>query len=168
MTPAESEAVRAHLAGWLRQLDPSTVLLFAPMAGEVDLLPLRESLPGVVWAITRTPEEGWLTVHPLGSAMERHRFGYLQPVEEAPLLDPSSIEVALVPGLLFDRRGGRLGRGRGFFDELLTRLGGKVVKVGVTVERRVVDAVPLEPGDVVMDYLATERGVYPRKEEDGG
>lgn len=154
-----SARVTVRLAEWLPLLAPTTVLTFLPMGDEIDLQPLAAGLPHIRWAITRTPGMGGLTVHLLGGSLERHRFGFLQPVAGAPALDPAEVDVALVPGLAFDRRGGRLGRGAGYFDGLLPSLRPDALRVGVAPAAVVVDRLPVDEHDVPMTHLATEDGV---------
>lgn len=101
-------------------------------------------------------------MHLLTNDLERHPFGYLQPPPEAPMVEVSTLEVALVPGLLFDRHGGRLGHGKGYYDQLLARAHPRPYTVGVTLERRVVDRVPMNTNDVIMGGLITEKGFNPR------
>ncbi|GIU92459.1 MAG: 5-formyltetrahydrofolate cyclo-ligase [Acidimicrobiia bacterium] len=156
-TEEESGLVRAHLAEWLRSLGPALVVAFHPLPDEVDLRPLLGAVDGIRWALTRTEPTG-LTVHPAEAPLERHRFGFMQPVKDAPRLSPDQVDVVLVPGLLFDRRGGRLGRGAGFFDRFLQTV--RAIKVGVAVERRLVDRLPTGPEDVPMDLIVTEAGIY--------
>ena len=74
-------------------------------------------------------------------------------------VDPAALDVLLVPGRAFDRRGIRLGRGGGHYDRILPRLRPGVPAVGVTVEERIVPRLPAEPHDVPMTHLATESGV---------
>lgn len=64
------------------------------------------------------------------------------------------IEVIVVPGVAFDRRGRRLGRGKGFYDRLLQTA--KAMKIGVGYEFQLVDEVPAEEHDVAMDMVITE------------
>ena len=132
------------------------VLTYRPMSGEVDLDPL---LIGFPCAVTRTWPEGRLTIHAAVVPMERHRYGFVQPVAAAPELDAREIAVALVPGLAFDRHGTRLGHGAGHYDRLLPRLAG-IPLVGVTPAALVVDRLPRESHDVAMTHLATEAGVH--------
>lgn len=88
--------------------------------------------------------------------------GVLQP-REAEWIQPSAIDVMVVPGVAFDRSGGRLGHGGGHFDRLLTGL--RACKVGVAFEIQVLmDALPVGPHDVPVDLVVTEIGTYPRAE----
>lgn len=156
---AVAAAVREGLRRFLSTVD-GQVLAYRALPDEIDLDPLIEGAPGR-FAVTRTPDEGPLTIHPADAPTERHRFGFLQPRGDAPVVDDELIGVALVPGLGFDRRGHRLGRGQGHYDRLLARLAPGTVLVGVTSGTAVVEALPAEPHDVAMTHLATEAGVTP-------
>lgn len=70
----------------------------------------------------------------------------LHPIEE--------IELIIVPGVAFDSRGGRLGRGKGFYDRLLKS--SKATKIGIGYEFQLVDQLPSEPHDIPMDFVITE------------
>ncbi len=62
------------------------------------------------------------------------------------------VDVAVVPGMAFDGRGHRLGRGRGYYDRLLPQLS-RAYKIGVCYDFQKVDEVPTDPYDVVMDEV---------------
>ena len=68
--------------------------------------------------------------------------------------DPSEIELVVVPAVAYDRRGKRLGRGKGFYDRFLSHT--KATKVGIGYEFQLVDEVPSEPHDVSMDIIVTQ------------
>lgn len=72
--------------------------------------------------------------------------------------DYARIELAVIPGVAFDRRGNRLGRGRGYYDRLLPRLA-NAYKVGLCFPCQLLDGVPAEEHDVRMDEVicGTER-----------
>jgi 5-formyltetrahydrofolate cyclo-ligase len=77
----------------------------------------------------------------------------------APPVDPLAIDVVIVPGLAFTGAGGRLGQGGGWYDRVLAQLRSDASTVGVCFEAQVVDAVPSEPHDAVLDVVVTEAGV---------
>lgn len=79
-------------------------------------------------------------------------------------IDVGELDLAIVPGLAFDRRGGRLGLGKGFYDRLLARCPTGVSLVGLAFECQVFDEVPMLSHDVFMDKVITEKAVYVRME----
>ncbi len=154
-----SVAVADHLRKWLAETSVASVLFYLPLPGEIDLRSLPGRLPQLRFLVTRTPERGPLTVHPLASPQERHPFGFDQPVAGAAEVAAGEVDAALVPGLAFDRRGVRLGFGKGYFDELLARLPAATARVGVLAQALLVDELPAGARDVPMSHLATEVGV---------
>ncbi|MDE7402491.1 MAG: 5-formyltetrahydrofolate cyclo-ligase [Muribaculaceae bacterium] len=71
-------------------------------------------------------------------------------------IDVEHIEMIVVPAIAYDRRGNRLGRGKGFYDRLLGD--SKAIKVGVGYEFQLVDEVPVEAHDVSMDMVISPSG----------
>lgn len=69
-------------------------------------------------------------------------------------VNPEDIELMVIPAVAYDRRGNRLGRGKGFYDRLLKN--SKATKVGVGYEFQLVDEVPTEPHDVAVDIIITQ------------
>jgi 5-formyltetrahydrofolate cyclo-ligase len=77
-------------------------------------------------------------------------------------VEPAALDLLIVPGVAFDRCGGRLGYGRGFFDRLLCRVESETPIIGLAFECQLFDEVPMMPHDVPMDKLVTEADVYCR------
>ncbi|MCH5241355.1 MAG: 5-formyltetrahydrofolate cyclo-ligase [Muribaculaceae bacterium] len=71
------------------------------------------------------------------------------------LTDPSEIELVVVPAVAYDRKGKRLGRGKGFYDRFLKQT--KATKIGVGYEFQLVDELPSEPHDIPMDIVITQK-----------
>lgn len=69
--------------------------------------------------------------------------------------DPSEIELVVVPAVAYDRKGRRLGRGKGFYDRFLKNT--KATKVGVGYEFQLFDELPSEPHDIGMDIVVTQQ-----------
>ena len=141
----------AELSGW--------IVAFDAMPGEPDVGALFDDEPHRRLALTRTPETGRvLSLHDGRGPRETHRFGYTQPLADAPIIPDNQVSAVLVPGLAFDRVGGRLGFGAGFYDRFLSRLAPDVLRIGVS-DGYIVDRVPTDTHDVAMTHLATEAGV---------
>lgn len=86
-------------------------------------------------------------------------LGLREPSASAPSRGLGEIDVFIVPGAAFTRDGRRLGRGGGYYDATLSRRGPQAWTIGVAFECSVVSELPVEPHDVRVDSLATERGV---------
>lgn len=71
------------------------------------------------------------------------------------LTDPDEIELVVVPAVAYDRKGRRLGRGKGFYDRFLKTT--KATKVGVGYEFQLLDELPAEPHDIPMDMIVTQK-----------
>jgi len=63
------------------------------------------------------------------------------------------LDLILVPGVAFDLRGRRLGRGRGFYDRLLLETGG--VKCGIAFDEQIAGEVPTGKYDLQMNFILT-------------
>ncbi len=146
------------------------ILFFAPLPEEVDVWPLLEtalatgkevSLPCFV------PETGSYSARRVCNAttdLKTGRFGIREPAENCPAIVPEQLELILVPGVAFDLRGNRLGRGRGFYDRLLAGLKG--VKCGVAFDQQIVESLPSEQHDTPVDCIVTPtRWLEPRPDQ---
>jgi 5-formyltetrahydrofolate cyclo-ligase len=86
--------------------------------------------------------------------------GILEPQpRRARLVALEALELALVPGVAFDLRGGRLGFGAGFYDRLLSRLPRDVPTVGLAFDFQVIPRLPFEPHDMLLEAIVTEHRV---------
>lgn len=74
--------------------------------------------------------------------------------------DVDEMELIVVPGVAFDRRGNRLGRGKGFYDRLLRQT--RATTIGVGFECQIFDDLAPEPHDVPLHLVITENGIYRR------
>ncbi|ABG04285.1 5-formyltetrahydrofolate cyclo-ligase [Rubrobacter xylanophilus DSM 9941] len=83
--------------------------------------------------------------------------------ERARRVGLEEVEFVLVPGVAFDRRGGRLGHGAGYYDRLLGGARRLPPLVAAAFEAQIVERVPMEPHDVPVDLVVTERGVWRRE-----
>lgn len=159
LEPEHGSRVVECLFGWISQRLPGTVSAFLAMPGEVDVTPLFDRLPGWRWVLPRVEADRSMTFRDRAVPRETHRLGMGQPADAGPVIPLREIDVFLTPGLAFDRRGGRLGRGGGFYDRVLSERRTDSAAVGVTLSSRVVESVPMEPHDERVDWLATEEGV---------
>ncbi|MEO8206855.1 MAG: 5-formyltetrahydrofolate cyclo-ligase [Chthoniobacterales bacterium] len=129
------------------------IALFHPLPSEPDCLP-----PDFSAATFCFPHalENDLRFHSVDSVefLVEGKWGIQTPdAERHPILDPEEISLVVVPGLAFDRDGGRMGRGKGFYDRALAGVLKNAFKVGVCFASQVVDHVPCEAHDVKVDRV---------------
>ena len=74
------------------------------------------------------------------------------------------LDFIVVPGLAFDRHGGRIGYGRGYYDRLLAEARPETALVAVAFECQMIDEVPMGESDVRVDVILTESAVYHRNQ----
>lgn len=74
-------------------------------------------------------------------------------------IDPEEINVIIVPGSVFDTRGGRLGYGGGYYDRFAAAESPRALRIAIAFEVQVLDQIPLLPHDVPMHILVTEQKV---------
>lgn len=89
------------------------------------------------------------------SLREGPQFGIPEPVGEE-FTDLEAIDMIVVPGVAFDLKNNRMGRGRGFYDRLLKSTP-KAYKVGVAFRFQMFDTIPVEEFDVPMNQVITEK-----------
>lgn len=113
-------------------------------------------------------ENGGLENHliPYFEALVPGAFGILEPSSTHGahhFSELEQIDLIIVPGLAFDRQGNRLGYGGGYYDRLLAGI--VAPKVAFAFDVQIVDDVPIETHDCVVDYIITEREVIFCREE---
>jgi 5-formyltetrahydrofolate cyclo-ligase len=88
-------------------------------------------------------------------------LGIPEPVAGLPEVSPEAVDWALVPGLAFDQRGYRLGRGAGHYDRLLPELRSDCVCWSLCLSCQLVPSLPVEPHDVPLDGITSpERTIH--------
>ena len=84
-------------------------------------------------------------------------FGIMEPIEQETTVDESEIDLIIVPGVAFDRQLNRMGRGKGYYDRLLSTL--QAPKIGICFDFQLQDTVPTESFDKKMDMIITEKEI---------
>jgi 5-formyltetrahydrofolate cyclo-ligase len=76
---------------------------------------------------------------------------------------PAELDLVMVPGVAFDRRGGRMGHGFGYYDKLLQHARDDAPLVALAFECQLFAEIPTQAHDIFMDRIITELAVYPGK-----
>jgi 5-formyltetrahydrofolate cyclo-ligase len=69
------------------------------------------------------------------------------------------IDIAIIPGIAFDEKGGRIGTGRGYYDRLIPKLAITTRKVALTLEEQIIPQVPMESHDKYVDIIITDKRI---------
>lgn len=138
-----------------------TILLYSALPEEVPTVELARvfrrggkrivyprCLPHRQLALHLVDEEGMLAA--AGS------YGILEPAPDCPLVAVEEIDVVVVPGLAWDRRGTRLGRGAGYYDRLFALSELTATRCGVFFALQELPELPADPWDVAMELIVTE------------
>lgn len=136
----------------------SRLALFAgTLSGEVATRPLFDAARAAGAEVALPRVLGDALSFALAARWEDLRPGPLgvpEPPADAP--EAPSPALALIPGVAYDLCGGRLGRGRGYYDRWLATLPADVPRIGLAFECQLVDAVPCGPDDRPVDAIFTE------------
>lgn len=135
-----------------------TVALYMAIAGEVELGPLFPKCwkLGKRTCIPLFNAEAKIYEMAEVSAETEYRtghYGIREPISPA-LLPMAEIGLVAVPGVAFDRKGNRLGRGGGYYDRLLEGFPG--ISAAVAFDFQILPQIPCEAHDKPVDALATE------------
>jgi 5-formyltetrahydrofolate cyclo-ligase len=157
--------VLARLSDWDGFARSPEIVAYSALVGEVDL--------GSIFDAAHLAGKRLLLPRIVGEELEfaqvdedeeliRGRHGVLEPDVRRVALEVDPLAIVLVPGVAFDRRGGRLGRGAGYYDRALSdirRTSVSTTFIGVGFPRQIVDEVPMTSQDVRMDGILTEEAL---------
>lgn len=158
----------------MKRLRLQSMMIYVPFRSELDSRPLVEWAwkQGIQVIVPRSlPQDRSLELYKLQGWNELipGAYGILEPdPQRSQKWMDHRPDIIWVPGLAFDRKGGRLGYGGGYYDRLSDRLSqvaqdtsrqiGEPLWVGIGYEVQVLEHVPMEEHDKVLDGLVTERG----------
>ena len=152
-----SQAIMERVFSHPQVAKAHTLMMYASLPDEVYTLDVLETLrqagkrvylPEVV-----SDTEMRLRVYEGLSSLSEGAFHIMEPTGDICLKD-TPIDVAIIPGMAFDRQGHRLGRGKGYYDRFLRGL--HLYKIGVCFGFQLLDAIPYDEHDVVMDEVVSE------------
>ncbi len=148
------------LEQFLSQNRIQSIAAYYPLGSEVDVRPLlyKWEHSGKRLALPISYSAGKMVFHETSLlTLQTGRYGILQPPEYSPIVHLEEVECILVPGIAFDRRGMRIGYGKGYYDRILANYTGNTV--GVCYSAQVARQICCEPHDIPLKYLATEQEV---------
>jgi len=158
-----SERICRRIFSWALFKQAGKVLSYCHVRGEVDISPVNDYVAGhgglYLPAVLPSQDSGRESIRALRyGQLAPGRFNIPSPPPGSPEISPEELELVLVPGIVFDKTGGRLGSGFGFYDDFLK--GCSAPKAGVCFGLQLVENVPQDLKDVRMDFIITEDKIW--------
>ncbi len=151
-----SLAIQERLMHHPRIINAQTILLYHALPDEVSTLSLLNTWQDKTLLLPRVIDNEQMEVrrYTRPEDLQQGAFGIMEPCGEL-FTDYVSIDVAIIPGMAFDAKGHRLGRGKGYYDRFLS-LAPAIYKIGICFPFQLVDNVPVNENDVWMDEVIGE------------
>ena len=135
------------------------VLMYHSLPDEVDTHSALDQLlaMGKKVFLPKVVSDTEMTIHEYTGAdslQPSEPYGILEPTTPELSIINCQLSIAIVPGMAFDRQGHRLGRGKGYYDRFLSRIP-NIYKIGVCFPFQMLESIPSESTDVVMDEVIT-------------
>jgi 5-formyltetrahydrofolate cyclo-ligase len=154
----DSQAVCAAVERWLAgHPGLRTIAVFRALPGEVDLAEITACHRDRRWVYPRVAGDE-LVFHAVENPtadLSPGTMGIREPPPDLPQVEVEEIDAFLCPGLAFDAHGGRLGRGRGYYDRMLARARPDALKMGVCFPQQLVPDTFSQAHDIPMDGVLT-------------
>ena len=161
LSDEEKELLSARIFATIEQLEvvenATVVALYASLADEPQSAEFVERLSLSKRVVLPRIKGDEMEFYDISEGVSEGSFGILEPIATTPI-EPSEIDVMIVPGVAFTRSGARLGRGKGFYDKYLSRNGFRAHTIGVCYPCQVVEDIPTEEHDKTLDRV--ESGVF--------
>ncbi len=172
---ADKEEVSIQIVDRFMQLPQyvtaKTVMFYVDVRDEVRT---RQALPAALASGKRVVIpyclDGELELFHLESMdeLELGMYKILEPAQSlrdlvAKRLQPTDLDLVMVPGVAFDQHGGRTGHGKGYYDKLLQHARPDAPLIALAFECQMFEQIPVESHDIYMDAVVTEKAIYTGK-----
>ena len=142
-----------------RVQEADTILMYHSLPDEVDTHSALDQLlaMGKKVLLPKVVSDTEMTIHEYTGAdslQPSEPYGILEPTTPELSIINCQLSIAIVPGMAFDKQGHRLGRGKGYYDRFLSQIP-NIYKIGVCFTFQMLESIPSESTDVVMDEVIT-------------
>ncbi|MBI2542481.1 5-formyltetrahydrofolate cyclo-ligase [Candidatus Woesearchaeota archaeon] len=155
----KSEQIKKRLLGLEQYKNSKTIMFFVSFSSEVYTHSMiGDALKNKTVVVPKVMHHG---IEPSViidfDSLIQGKFGILEPIE-AMSIAYKNIGLVLVPGIVFDKTGHRIGYGFGYYDRFLAKVP-KAIKIGLAFDFQLVDKIARETHDVPVDFIVTEERV---------
>ncbi len=161
LTEAERHRQQTQACAQLARVQSQAPLLYMALPDELDLgfwMRTRWTNGQAVY-LPRVAGDDIEVVRVRGpEELQAGAYGILEPREDLEVVELQDLDLVVTPGRAFDTRGGRMGRGAGFYDRFLKHRSVDQKVVGVCFTQQLVPEVPMGPHDVPVDDVLTAEG----------
>jgi 5-formyltetrahydrofolate cyclo-ligase len=162
----KTKKIMASLFEFANFLEAKTVLFYMHHGSEV----ATDAMIAKAWEYEKTVCLPWvdrkrerilpLKVDNLDKDVAPGYLGIREPIRQRCKVFPvQHIDLAIIPGIAFDERGGRIGHGTGFYDKFIPTLDVTTRKVALGFECQIAPQIPMEPHDRYIDIIITEKRI---------
>lgn len=167
ISPEDRKTMDSSIAKKLLSLSSyrfaDTILLYSPLKYEINTLEIATDalLKGKKVAYPRCIEDNQMVYHYISSLNDLipGMYGIKEPSKDLPIFSPTDTEhvICVLPAIVYDKRGYRIGYGKGYYDRFLS--GFKGAKAGLIYSEYILDSIPYGKFDLQSDFVITEKGV---------
>lgn len=172
----KSGAIHERFLQFIESIPNQTIFIYVSFRSEVDTIGLIRKLlesdrivtvPLV--SIASKSMRAVRLINPENDLIPGY-FGILEPKKDIVserIIDPSTIDIVVLPGSVFDLNGGRLGYGGGFYDRFLAeKISNRAKRIAFSFELQIHDQVPQQAHDQPVDYIISEERIIAGKPRD--
>lgn len=136
------------------------IAAFYPLPCEIDLTPLfQDKSKSFYLPVIKENREMDLCKYQECSELTLNQYGICEPCQGNEV-EPEDLDLIIVPALVVDKKGHRLGYGKGYYDRFLSRLPENCTKIVPIASELIVDEIPYDNYDVPVDMVVTQFEVY--------
>ena len=145
--------------------DSNNILIYYPFRSEIDVtFIIRQALKdskNIIFPRIYKQELKLFYVINLSKQLEKCAYGIMEPIPRlCKSAKPADIDLAIVPGVVFDKNLNRIGYGGGFYDKFLPLIPKEIKKIALCFDIQIVGHIPVLEHDIKIDLLITESKIY--------
>ena len=161
-----SEQVCINLAETVEYIDSQNIMFYVATRSEVqteEMIKISVNVGKNIFVpiiLTECINLAPSTIYDFDNELEKGKKGILEPKKEYyRLFPPEDIDLIIVPGVAFDLSGNRIGRGFGYYDNFLRKIGTSTKIIALAFEMQIVEKIPNDKNDIPVHKIITEKRI---------